>query len=309
MTDRTRYRTIIYDNQRWEGFSHRPGDIVICTPPKCGTTWTQMLCALLIFDGPQFPGTLDELSPWLDMQTRSAAEVHALLDAQTHRRFIKTHTPLDGLPVHPDVTYLIVGRDPRDVAVSFEHHMENLDFERFLEARAAAVGNQDLADFPPPTPPSEDPVERLRAFIEGGGGLVTLDDVLAFLQQGWRRRREPNVALFLFSDYKRDLATEIERLAAVLGVNLAAGRAASLAEEASLLRMRDRAHELAPDTTHNHWKDPRAFFRSGGAGEWRDRASEALLARYDERVASHSDDPDFVSWLHGGRSAAGAAFA
>ena len=28
----------------------RPGDIVISTPPKCGTTWTQMLCALLIFD-------------------------------------------------------------------------------------------------------------------------------------------------------------------------------------------------------------------------------------------------------------------
>src|SRR5262249_38699700 len=39
---------------RWEGFEFRPGDIVISTPKKCGTTWTQMLCALLIFDGPVF---------------------------------------------------------------------------------------------------------------------------------------------------------------------------------------------------------------------------------------------------------------
>lgn len=34
----------------------RPGDIIISTPPKCGTTLTQMMCALLIFDSPAFPG-------------------------------------------------------------------------------------------------------------------------------------------------------------------------------------------------------------------------------------------------------------
>ena len=53
---RTRYRSIIADSGRWDGFAFRPGDVVISTPPKCGTTWTQMLCALLIFDGPDVPG-------------------------------------------------------------------------------------------------------------------------------------------------------------------------------------------------------------------------------------------------------------
>ena len=153
MTDaqapRTRYRSILADSARWDGFAFRPGDIVISTPPKCGTTWTQMLCALLIFDGPAFPAPLGDISPWLDMCTRPLAEVTAALAAQTHRRFIKTHTPLDGLPLHPDVTYLVVGRDPRDVAISFEHHAANLDFARFLELRAAAVGNEDLAELPP----------------------------------------------------------------------------------------------------------------------------------------------------------------
>src|SRR5829696_658222 len=143
---RTRYRSIIADSVRWDGFAFRPGDVVISTPPKSGTTWMQMLCALLIFDGTAFPAPLGDISLWLDMTTRPLAEVTATYAAQSHRRVIKTHTPLDGLPLHPDVTYLVVGRDPRDVAISYEHHAANMDFARFLELRAAAVGNEDLAE-------------------------------------------------------------------------------------------------------------------------------------------------------------------
>src|SRR4051812_6967488 len=123
-----RYRSIVADNPRWNGFPFRPGHIVVSTPPQCGTTWMQMLCALLIFDGPDFPEPLDLISPWMDMCNRSVADVWGSLAAQTHRRFIKTHTPLDGLPERRDVTYLVVGRDPRDVAISFEHHTANMDF-------------------------------------------------------------------------------------------------------------------------------------------------------------------------------------
>ena len=60
---RTRYRSIVADSGRWDGFAFRSGDIVISTPPKCGTTWTQMLCALLVFDGPAFPAPLEQMSP------------------------------------------------------------------------------------------------------------------------------------------------------------------------------------------------------------------------------------------------------
>ncbi|HSG88780.1 MAG TPA: sulfotransferase domain-containing protein [Pseudomonadales bacterium] len=309
MSERVRHRTLVFDNLRWEGFEFRPGDIVISTPPKCGTTWTQMLCALLIFDGPEFPGTLDDLSPWLDMNTRSKDEVHALLAAQTHRRFIKTHTPLDGLPMDPRVTYLIVGRDPRDVSVSFEHHMANMDFDKFLATRALAVGNDDLADFAPPAPPIDDPTERMRAFIEREGDLVCLAGVTDHLRQGWEQRQAPNVALFHFADYRRDLVAEIQRLAEVLGSPVSEARAAALAAEAGLERMRERAPQLAPDMGRSHWRDERAFFRSGGSGEWRARATPEVLDRYEARIAELTEDAGFVAWLHGGRGEAGAAFA
>src|SRR4029079_16644194 len=191
-----RYRSVIADSARWDGFPLRSDDIVISTPPKCGTTWTQMLCALLIFDGPAFPAPLDQLSPWMDMCNQKVADVWRSLAAQTHRRFIKTHTPLDGVPWRADVTYLVVVRDPRSVSMWYEHHADNMDFDHFLELRAAAMGNDDLADLPPRAPLPDDPVERFRQFVsdDTAGGPPNLAAVLHHLDTGWQRRADGNVA-------------------------------------------------------------------------------------------------------------------
>lgn len=305
-TPRPRYRSITADSARWDGFPFRPGDIVISTPPKCGTTWTQMLCALLIFDGPEFPAPLDQLSPWLDMCIHPLAEVTAALAAQTHRRFIKTHTPLDGLPLHPEVTYLVVGRDPRDVAISFEHHAANLDIERFLALRAAAVGNEDLAEFPPRPVPAEDPAERFRVFVADESSTIppTLASMLHHLDTGWQRRHAPNVALFHYADYQTDLAGELLRLAGVLGIPCGPERARALAAEASLARMRERSADVTPHASLGTWKDARAFFRRGGGGEWRAYLSSADLAAYEARVAALVG-PELAAWAHGGWLASG----
>jgi hypothetical protein len=309
LVPRARYRSIVADSGRWDGFAFRPGDVVISTPPKCGTTWTQMLCALLIFDGPEFPAPLGDLSPWLDLCNRPLAEVTAELAAQTHRRFIKTHTPLDGIPLHPDATYVVVGRDPRDVMISYEHHATNMDFAHFLKVRAAAVGNDDLAELPARRVPSEDPVERFRSFITDETQITppTLASVLHHLDTGWQRRRDANVALFHYADLQADLAGELMRLASVLGIPCPPDRALELAAEASLTRMRERAADDAPSAsqgTRGAWKDVRAFFRSGGTGEWRARVSAADLAAYEARVAELVGS-DLAAWVHGGRLASG----
>jgi aryl sulfotransferase len=303
---RPRYRSIIADSGRWEEFAFRPGDIVISTPPKSGTTWMQMLCALLIFDGPAFPAPLGDISLWLDMCTRPLAEVTAAYAAQTHRRVIKTHTPLDGIPLRADATYLVVGRDPRDVAISWEHHAANLNFERILELRAAAVGNADLAELPVPRLPSEDPVERFRAFVidETPNGPTTLASVLHHLDMGWQRRRDPNVALFHYADLQADLEGELLRLAGVLGIPCSPDRACELAAEAGLARMRERSAVDGPSASLGFWKDGRAFFRSGATGEWRERVSAADLAAYEARVAALVG-PDLAVWAHVGRLASG----
>ena len=200
----------------------------------------------------------------------------------------------------------MVGRDPRDVMISWEHHAANMVIERFLELRAAAVGTADLAELPPRRVPSEDPVERFRTFVadETIGGSPTLGSVLHHLDTGWQHRRDPNVALFHYADLKADLAGELLRLARVLGIPCSPERASELAPEASLARMRERGADVAPVASRGNWKDVRAFFRSGGTGEWRERVSAADLAAYEARVAALAG-PDLAAWAHGGRLASG----
>jgi hypothetical protein len=113
-----RYRSSDEDSGRWSGFPFRDGDIVISTRSKSGTTWMQMICALLVFQTPDLPAPLSELSPWLDWLVSPRSEVYRRLSAQKHRRFIKTHTPLDGIPLDARATYIVVARDPLDMAVS-----------------------------------------------------------------------------------------------------------------------------------------------------------------------------------------------
>jgi hypothetical protein len=96
-----RYRSADEDSSRWSGFAFRAGDIVISTRSKSGTTWVQMICALLILRTPDLTAPLAQLSPWMDWLVEPRELVHARLAAQSHRRFIKTHTPLDGVPLDP----------------------------------------------------------------------------------------------------------------------------------------------------------------------------------------------------------------
>jgi hypothetical protein len=300
-----RYRSLLADNARWQGLELRPGDIIITTPPKCGTTWTQMLVALLIFDGPEFPDSLDHLSPWVDMQARPVQEVHARYAAQTHRRFLKSHTPLDGLPWRDDVHYVVVGRDPRDVAISMEHHQANMDRRRLLELRAQALG-EDPAAIPTPFEQDPDPAQRWRDFVESDDihGPVSLHAVLRQLAIAWDRRAAANVALFHFADYKADLPGEIARLGRAVNIPVGAPRAEALAAYASLDAMRDRAEDVVPSASLGTWHDTKAFLRAGGMGEWQARVSPADRARYDERVRALAA-PDLAAWAHGGRAGSG----
>jgi hypothetical protein len=299
-----RYRNLVYDSSRWEGFTLRSDDIIITTPPKCGTTWTQMLCALLIFDTAEFDRPLAHISPWLDMQTRSLGSVTAELEAQTHRRFIKTHTPLDGLPWDPRVTYISVGRDPRDVSLSWNHHWDNMDLDAFIALRADAVGLADLAELgPPPEPAPADPVERFWSWATSDTPAAgpTLGAILAQFQKSWDRRDEPNVALFHYSDLSADLLGQMRRLAGVLEIEVADHRLETLAEAASFDRMKARANDLAPNSDQGFWRSTEDFFHHGSSGRWRELLTDEDQIRYQQivrgLVTAELDDWAHHGWL------------
>jgi aryl sulfotransferase len=113
------------DTNRWDLVSPRAGDIIVAVDSKMGTTWTQMLCALLVH-GAELPRPLAELSPWLDGGAWNNKEDSiGVFNAQPWRRVIKTHTPLHALRFREDAVYVTCGRDPRDVFLSALDHRDN----------------------------------------------------------------------------------------------------------------------------------------------------------------------------------------
>jgi len=286
-----RYTSPVEDSGRWLDFAFRPGDIVISTRSKSGTTWTQMICALLVFQTEDLPAPLPELSPWLDWLGAPTAALYEQLAAQDHRRFIKTHTPLDGVPIDSRVTYLVVGRHPLDMAVSLYHHSDNLDRERIrlLTGQAQRSG---------PRPPLH---EWLLDWIDFDGNprdnLDSLPGVALHATDAWARRDEPNVVLVHYDDLSSDLDGEMRRLAARLGITVADATWPHLVAAARFDRMRARAELLAPDPG-DIIKQRDRFFLRGSSGAGRELLSAAELARYRERVAQLATR-DVIAWLHG----------
>jgi aryl sulfotransferase len=287
-----RYRSPDEDSARWEGFAFRPGDIVISTRSKSGTTWVQMICALLVFQRQDLPEPLGHLSPWMDWMVTPRDEVHDRLERQRHRRIIKTHTPLDGIPLDARATYLVVGRHPLDLAVSLYHQGDNLDRDRLRDLTGQGS--------PPSTASRPELHDWLLTWIDWAGDpseqLDSLPGVMGHLGGAWRRRHEPNLVLVHYDDLSGDLDGQMRRLAARLGIAVDEDLWPELVDAATFEHMRDRADQLVPDPV-GVLKDPTRFFRQGTSGAGRDVLTATELGRYHRRAATMAP-PDLLAWLH-----------
>ncbi|WP_026924211.1 sulfotransferase domain-containing protein [Glycomyces arizonensis] len=288
-----RYRSEMEDSHRWLDFPMRDDDIVISTRSKHGTTWTQMICALLVFQTPDLPAPLSELSPWLDWTIAPKEAVFAKLAAQRHRRFVKTHTPLDGIPIHPTARYIVVARHPLDAAVSLYHQGSNLRRERIAELTGVPVPEAKKRPRPEPrdwlvrwTLTDSDP----REFPEMFPG------VMAHLSDAWARRAEPNLLLVHYADLSADREGEMRRIADWLGIEVPETRWADLVRAAGFAEMKAQAETMAPDPV-GLMRSRDAFFRRGESGAAAALLSAEELAAYEARVAALVPE-DLAAWLH-----------
>ncbi len=286
-----RYQSPDEDSGRWLDFVFRPNDIVISTRSKSGTTWMQMICALLVFRTPDLPRPLVELSPWLDWLGIPQDEVYRQLDAQSHRRFIKTHTPLDGLPLDERATFIVVARHPLDMAVSLYHQGDNLDRQRISELTG--------------TPAVHDPGRGdLRSWLlrwiawdgDHAGHLDSLPGVMWHLTDAWSRRSDANVVLVHYDDLIADLPGAMKQLANRLGFAIEPERIEELASAATFEAMKANSDLLAPDPA-GVLKDRVRFFRRGGSGSAAEVLTADEMAAYRTRVATLGP-ADLLNWLH-----------
>lgn len=286
-----RYVSADEDSARWEHFRFRDGDIVISTRSKSGTTWMQMICALLVFGSPDLPAPLPVLSPWLDHAIEPVEDVVRRLEAQQHRRVVKTHTPLDGIPLDPRATYVVVARHPLDLAVSLYHQGDNIDRERLAALTGSParprVDRPSLHDWLVSWTITEtSPQEQMDSLV----------GVLHHARDAWARRQQPNVVLVHYADLLADLDGQMRRLAERLDLAVPDERWPALVDAATFARMRERADQVTPNAL-GVLKDNRAFFRSGRSGAGREALNAGELAGYEERVARLAPS-DLIAWLH-----------
>jgi aryl sulfotransferase len=276
----------------WAGFPFRPGDIVISTAPKNGTTWMQMICALLIFQTSVLPASIPELSPWLESKLPEQRARIKELATQQHRRFIKTHIPLNEIPVDPHVTYIVVARNPLDAAVSL-HYQESVLLstnDPGQPKRPHGSVRQFVLDM----------IDQIGTAKSGQDSFF--DKVLKYLTCAWERRAEPNVVLVHYEDLSADLEGEMRRLARRLDIKVPEDIWPSLVQSATFKQMRAAADQLQPlqyADTRDASKGHAAFFRRGSSGDGRALLTEAEAARYYTR-ASQVAPQELLAWLHRG---------
>ena len=264
----------------------------------------QTIVGVLLLDRTDLGAPIGTISPWLDMLTRSEAEVFGLLEGQTHRRFIKTHTPLDGVPLRDSVTYIAVVRHPLDVALSDRDHSANMREERAVELRVAVAGPVDPEPVEEPEP--EEPAAYLRWFIDNdepptGSGPHGLDDYCQQIRTYWDARDAPNVHLFHYADMWADLDVEMRRVAAALGAPIDEERWPGFVEAAGFTSMKSRAADTAPDAHMGIWVSPEGFFRSGGTRDWASLLSPDDISHFEERLRDLAGDA--ADWVTTGRAA------
>jgi aryl sulfotransferase len=298
-TRERRYETATQDSIRWDAYRPREGDIIVTTAPKCGTTWTQMLCALLIH-GPTLPAPLSRISPEFD---RLAVPVEALmdeLDAQVGPRIIKTHTPLDGLPYFSEVRYLHCARDPRDAFLSMVDNMQNLSAVAMTPVRERLSLPENFAF--PTDPNAFFPVwmtTPVHSWMEDG---FPTGSVFHAARAVWPYRRLENLHLLHYRDLRCDLEAEMRRLADFLGIRVSHDCWPALVSAAGFPAMRARADEVAPGAHLGDWTSNHAFFKCARLDEWRDVLTAENQALYEE-LAPQRGPPALRAWLEGGRKA------
>ena len=276
-------KTPMSDSERWDHVKLRGDDIIVATWGKTGTTLTQQMVYQLVTGGADDVAAI-EVSPWIERRAGGPAEIMAaMLEAQTHRRVMKTHSPFEATPFLETIKYVYVGRDARDVAWSFHNHMM-LEAEQLKAMQAAGQAPAQELELP-----------GVREFYLHW--LETPDEVpgqepsfWVNAQSWWNQRHRPNVLLLHYAHLIADLTVEMRRLAAFLGIPTDEARLPSLVERCGLDYMRKQASGS---------RFPPGFFNKGTNGRWRDVLSPEEVALCDE-VAGKKLTPECAHWLKTG---------
>jgi aryl sulfotransferase len=281
-----------FDSTIWNDFKFRDDDIIIATYAKSGTTWVQQIVSQLLFNGMEGL-EVAEMSPWLDLRVPPKEIKLPAVEAQTHRRFVKTHLPVDALVFSPKAKYIYIGRDGRDVVWSmYNHHVNaNATWYHALNDTPGRVG-----------PPIEKPpASRRQYFIDwmerdGHPFWPFWENV-----RSWRAIRDlPNVMMLHFAKLKEDMPRGIRRIAKFLDIEIDEKQWPAILEHCSFEYMKANATKSVPLGGAFWDGGADVFVHLGTNGHWRDELTEQDSRWYEETARIELGD-ECAHWLATGK--------
>ncbi|KQJ93252.1 cytosolic sulfotransferase 5 [Brachypodium distachyon] len=260
-------------------FAPRPGDVVLASPPKCGTTWLKAL-AFAVMARAAYPPSLasNEEHPLLRLNPHACVPFleelftvgqEAKLELLPSPRLINTHMHHSLLPPsltgNPDCKIVYVCREPKDMVVSLWH------FAKSIMPEGSKHTFSDLF---------EDACKG-----ETPSGPIW-DHTLGY----WRASKaHPDRVLFLkYEEMLLDRAGAVRELARFLGVPFSAaeeaqGMPADIVGLCSIETMKGLSANRTGVAGLLGFKHE-SFFRKGVAGDWANHMTLEMARRFDDIV-------------------------
>ncbi|KAI4995133.1 hypothetical protein ZWY2020_035036 [Hordeum vulgare] len=258
-------------------FTPRPGDVLLASPPKCGTTWLKALAfatmaraAYPLSDAghPLLRLNPHECVPF--MEALFSAGQEAKLDALPSPRLLHTHMHHSMLPRtfadNPDCKIVFICREPKDMLVSTWH---------FIKSAGGSSSSSSFSDL----------------FELACEGKNPYGPIWGHILGYWRASKAtPERVLFLrYEEMLADPVTAVRELAWFLGLPFtpaeeAAGLPVDITEMCSIDTMRGLdANKTGSSGTFVKFPHE-TFFRKGIAGDWVNHMTPEMARRIDAIV-------------------------
>lgn len=237
-------------SEEFAGYAPNAHDVLVCSYFKSGTNWTMQIALQVAWRGTAQFSHIHDLVPWVEFPDRFRYTV-ALSDAlwrssPTQLRVIKTHLPIGRIEYNDQARYIWVVRDPKDVFVSSYHFL-----------RSIMLGPLML--------PLEEWLDIYLSEDTFNGSWAE------HLHSGWQRRDRANVLFLTYEEMKADRPEAIDRIAALMNVDLSADERDSVAALSSYEHMKSISHKFDTIGISPPWIDPRGTMvrrgRAGGSAE------------------------------------------
>ena len=261
---------------RIKNFSLKEGDICLLTYPKCGTMWTQELITL-IKNGFDFEKTQTTPMPQrgvildflflMDLLRKDGLPIDKMFDDMEKLpspRLIVSHLPFTLLPddLFDKCKVVICLRNPKDAVVS------KYNFEKLMKLLGYVGDFKTYFDL----------------FMDDKSAYGSYFE---FAKTAWEKRHLPNVCMLFFEEMKKDLGSNVRKVAKFLGADFTDDQIDQSVEFLSFKKMKERSGTNPVQAMMQKEGIDGHFMRKGEAGDWKNNFTDDMSKRMEEAIEQH----------------------